>query len=198
MNTISIPVEVRSGRGKGAARRLRTTGRIPGVAYGTDMAPVALSLDPMSLALIGKSELRWNAPLTLTVDGGDTHLALVQEIDRHPLTRAALHVDFRIVAGDSEVTRKVPIRLLGESPGVQSGGAKLQHLRRSVRLRSAVQSIPADIQIDISTLDLGDKVMMSAVTLPAGCVLAEGDFAVVLCEGRTAKEEAAKEELVFL
>jgi len=198
MNTISIPVETRSGRGKGAARRLRTAGRIPGVAYGGEGEPIAISLDPKTLALVGRSELRWNAPVTLTVDGGSTHLALVQSVDRHPLTRAALHVDFRLVESDSEVTRKVPIRLQGSSPGVQSGGGKLQHLRRSVRLLSVVQSIPTEILIDISELDVGDKILMSAIALPAGCALAEGDFAVVLCEGRTAKEEAAKEELVFL
>ena len=151
----------------------------------------------MDKSPLTKSVLRWNAPVTLDLDDGTSRLALVQDIERHPLSRKYMHVDFRLVDEDSTVTRKIPVRLEGSSPGAAMGG-KLQHLRRFVRLRTVVSSIPEAIVVDISALDIGDKILMSSQDLPGGCVLDEGDFAVVICEGRTKKEEKQEEELVFL
>jgi large subunit ribosomal protein L25 len=197
MNTIPISVEARSGRGKGAARRLRSTGLIPAVAYGSGNDSLSLTLDPKALEAIPKSELRWNAPVLLKTSDGEGHLALVQDLERHPLSRAILHVDFRLVEGENKVSRKVPVRLSGPAKGELLGG-QVQHLRRFVRMVTQVSTIPAAIVVDITNLDMGEKILMSSCTLPDGCTLDEGDFAVVICEGRSTKEEEQKEELVFI
>ena len=197
MNTIPLSVEPRSGRGKGAARRLRSSGRIPGVAYGSGQESICLALDPTALGVLSKSELRWNSPLTLTTPDGEARLALVQDLERHPLSRKILHVDFRLVESDSVVSRKVLVQLAGPALG-EIGGGTLQHLRRYVRVLSTVSAIPAAVVVDVTQLDMGEKILMSTCPLPDGCSLDEGDFAVAICEGRTAQEETEAEELVFV
>ncbi len=94
MQTQSISARFRPGSGKGTARKLRAEGRIPVVVYGGGGDPIALDLDPRELTNLRKKQLGWNTPVSIAVDGGeDIQLALLKDVQRHPVSGDVIHAD---------------------------------------------------------------------------------------------------------
>ncbi len=167
----TIQAEARSEAGKGAARRTRRAGRIPAIAYGGGVDAVALSVDPRALRQLHKGVLGWNTPFMLTVDGSDdVGLAMLKDVQKHPTTGALLHADFVRLTADGVVEVNVPVRLLGKAPGIEEGG-KLNQPMRALVVRCLPSVIPDALEIDVSELDVGDKVMLSGVATPDGISL---------------------------
>ncbi len=185
----TIQAEARTDRGKGAARRTRTTGRIPAIAYGGGADAVALSLNPKDLRLLHKGELGWNTPFHLAVEGGDDlGLSMLKAVQKHPLSGELLHADFIRVQEDTPVTVKVPVRLTGKAPGVELGGKLAQPLR-DVYIACLPSAIPAAVVVDVSQMGVGDKVLLSSLPSTDGVtVLYRHDATVVnVVRGRVAK-----------
>lgn len=147
-----IEAQPRAGRGKGPARQLRREGKVPAVLYGNGIGSVALAVTPDSLAAVAKSPLGWNTPITLEVDGA-RHLAMIAEVQRHPVSRQVLHADFRAIREDEEVAVSVPLRVEGRSKGEQAGG-KLQLLARRIKVRCMPSRIPEAVVLDVTELDI--------------------------------------------
>jgi large subunit ribosomal protein L25 len=165
---VSLAARPRQGNGKGEARALRREGRIPAIAYGTDLQPTPLSVDSLELYHALHTDAGSNAILALDV-AGDTHLALAREIQRHPVRRDVLHVDFVTVSRNVKVSVDVPIHMEGaeEAPGTQEGGVISQELY-ALPVEVLPLEVPDSITIDVSAMVVGDTVRVADLTLPSG------------------------------
>jgi large subunit ribosomal protein L25 len=192
----ALVVEARTGTGKGVARRLRAGGRIPGVLYGRGREPLPIALDPRALERALRAGGA-NTLLDLTVAGraqqGET-VVLVKELQRDPLLGAILHADLYQVDLSRAVEVDVPIHLVGKARGIELGGI-LEHTLREVRLECLPRAIPEAIELDVSSLDIGDVLHVRDLPFPKDVTLVtDGDLSVVhvaLPAAEPAPEEAA-------
>ncbi|MGH3113470.1 MAG: 50S ribosomal protein L25, partial [Gaiellaceae bacterium] len=118
---IALAAQARARGGKGEARKLRRAGRVPAIAYGVGMEATSVSVDALELSRVLNTGAGANAVISLGLDGG-SQLVLAREIQRHPVRRSILHVDFVTVQADVKVEVDVPITIEGEAPGVEEGG----------------------------------------------------------------------------
>lgn len=168
MQAIALESSTREGSGKGPARRLRAAGRIPAVIYGHGIAaPLSVSLDPKALDEALLNPKAGNALFQIKVDGEHDHTVLVREVQRHPVSRAILHLDLVVTDLDATLTALVPLTFSGKSIGIVTGG-RLRTPYREIKLRAKPADIPAVIDIDITNLDQGDAINVSALALPEG------------------------------
>jgi large subunit ribosomal protein L25 len=164
-----LKADVREANGKGAARRLRASGLVPGVVYGRDLAPVAVSVDARELFHILHTDAGTNVLIDLQV-GKDHHLALPREIQRNHIKGQFIHVDFLEVRRDETITVDVPIELIGESHGVKEGGVVEHHLWE-VKVECLPTNVPDRIEADISALGIGEGLKVADLELPDGVTL---------------------------
>ena len=181
MSETALVVEARAGTGKGSARKLRAVGRIPAVLYGRGRDSLPLSLDPRALDRILRASGA-NTLLDLTVEGHpelkDT-VALVKELQRHPLRGTIVHADLYAVDLTRAVTVDVPVHLVGKPRGLDFGGI-LEHTLREIALECLPRAIPEAIEVEISHLEVGDVIHVRELQLPEGVTLiTDGDLGVV-------------------
>lgn len=192
MSNVEINAEVRSARGKGMARKLRRAGRIPAVLYSAIQESTALVLNPDDVELLRRQPLGWNTPVQLVVDGlAGTHLAMIKEMQRHPISRQLLHVDFLAIEATRRLEVEVYLQPVGVAKGMEFGGM-INQMRRTVMVRCLAADIPASIDVDITELDVGDKLFIDEVAFPEGVELLEEERFPVL--GITAKGMKAEED----
>ena len=199
----TIAVEIREGAGKGVARKLRAAGRVPAVLYGHGLASVRLSLDPSALEHVIKSS---DAGLnTLIALEGDASVAgktvLVKELQRDPVDRRMLHADLFEVDPRERITVSVPLQVVGTAPGVSLSGGLLDHSIREIELDCLPRAIPDTIEVDVSSLELGDSLHVRDLVLPEGVELkTDSDLSVISIVAPSVAEEpvaeAEEEELV--
>lgn len=166
MEAKALSTEPRSERGKNASRQLRARHMIPAVFYTRGVAPVALSVSPKELTAALSTEFRRNQLIKLQIDGQDWH-ALVQELQVDPVSRVPLHVDFYGLEPEAVIERMVPLRATGRAAGVIAGG-DLRVLYRQLAVRGPAMSIPADILVDVTPMQLGDVVRVKDLAVPQG------------------------------
>lgn len=166
METMALQAEVRTESGKGPARRLRLSGKVPAVVYGPGIEPTALTVNPTELLKGLRSKRGRNVAYDLTF-GGKTALVMVRDLEVDPVTRDLLHVDFLSVAPDKAVVVTVPLATTGRAKGVVKGG-QLNVTLRTVPLLSPPKVIPEEILLDVSGLDLGDLIAVKDLVLPEG------------------------------
>ncbi len=186
-----LNIELRDGRGKGAARKLRAAGRIPAICYGASDEARAVALDPRVLdRLIKTSAAGINTLFDLKGGGAlDGKRVLVKEIQRDPVTGAALHADLYAVDLDREVEVSVPYHLTGTAQGVKMGGI-VDHALREVEISCLPRWIPEEIRVDISQLEIGDSLHVRDIPLPENVTLvSDPDLSVVSIVAPTAVEE---------
>ena len=191
---ISLSAEPRLRAGKGPARATRRAGRIPAIVYGDHREPVLISLEPRELARHVARPGFFNHLVEISVDGA-THRTLPREVQYHPVTDAPLHLDFQRVGAGSQVTVAVPVVFINQeqSPGLRRGGI-LNVVRHEVEMVCSADSIPERIVADLTGLEIGDTLHISAVELPAQArpVIQERDFTIASIAASSAvREEAA-------
>lgn len=169
MAEVNLKAVRRTDTGKGAARRSRASGNVPGIIYGRGIEPIPLEVNRRELALAFNTDAGMNVLLDLEVDGDNT-LALAKEIQRDPVRGVVLHADFIKVDRKQQVEVEVPVHLTGESPGAKSGGVLEQPLF-AVMVRSIVTAVPESIDADISGLEIGDSLRLADVPAPEGAVI---------------------------
>lgn len=181
MSETALVVEAREAVGKGANRKLRVAGKAPAVLYGRGRNSLPLAIDPRALDKILRASGS-NTLLDLTVEGHaelKESVALVRELQRHPLRGDIVHVDFYEVDLSRAVTVDVPVHLVGKARGLEFGGI-LEHTLREVSLECLPRSIPEFIEVDISAMEVGDVVHVRELALPEGVsLLTDGDLGVV-------------------
>lgn len=167
MEAITLSSTRREGTGKGPNRRLRAENRVPAVVYGHGVASALnIAVDPKELLKALGNPKGLNAVIDLSLDG-DTKAVMIREVQRNPLSRAVIHVDFVVPDPAREIEADVPFETTGNSPGVQAGG-KLRIPQRTVRVRSLPRDVPAKVVGDVSSLELDDNLMISQLVLPEG------------------------------
>ncbi len=152
----------REGRGKNEARRLRASGQIPGVVYGSrtgNAAPegVAVAVDPKNLLRILHSDTGANTLISLRLDGGESRV-MVKEYQLDPVTRALLHADFYQLAMDKAIVVTVPIQLLGDAKGAKLQGGIVDFVNREIQVQCLPADIPEHIDVDVTDLVIGQAV----------------------------------------
>jgi large subunit ribosomal protein L25 len=194
---LKLEAEKREESGKGAARKLRAAGRVPAVLYGHGVGPVSLSVDAKDLFHVLHGSAGTNVLVDLRVDGAQ-HLSLPREIQRDHVRGRYLHVDFLAVRRDEKVTVSVPVRVVGESPGVKAGGV-IEHHLWELQVECLPGDVPDGIQANVSQLQVGDSLRVSDLASPPGVTiltpLEESVLSVVIPQVRVVEEvEAAAAE----
>jgi large subunit ribosomal protein L25 len=194
----SLNVELRDATGKGVARKLRAAGRIPGICYGQDRTQ-PISLDPKALdRLIRSSASGMNTLIDLKVGGGgdfDGKKVLLKEMQRDPVNNAPLHADFFALDMTHRIEVAVPIHATGIPVGVSMSGGILDQALREIHLECLPYSIPEEIRVDVSQLEIGMSLHVRDLVLPEGVELrSDGDLSVVSVVAPKAIEEAAPTE----
>ncbi len=164
MKTVTIDAMPREDTGKGSARSSRREGRIPGVVYGQG-TNIPLSIDRRNFirALIAaKGE---NLIFDLTFPGKEPMKAIAREIQHHPVSRSALHVDFQHIDMSKPIHISVVVNLIGEPEGVKTFGGILEQPARTVEVSCLPDRIPSSIEMDVSQMLIGDSLHLS--DLPA-------------------------------
>ncbi len=193
METTTLQAEVRAGRGKGPARRLRAQGKLPAVVYGPGIEPTPLTVDPEALEGHLRAAYGRNTLFNLAFEGKEV-VAMVKDIVVEPVGRALLHVDFVTIDPSKEVIVDVPFTTHGRPAGVVAGGL-LNIARRTVRLRCKPADIPAIIDVDVEHLNMFETFSVKDLPLADGVVAIQDPeltLAIVM-EDKAAKRLAAKE-----
>jgi large subunit ribosomal protein L25 len=195
MAEIVLKAETGRPTGSAATRRLRASGRIPGVVYGGGIDPVPLAVDWRELRAALTTDKGLNAVVTLAVDG-DQHMTIIKDLQRHPVRRDVLHVDFLVVERDKPVQAEVPIQLEGEPTKVHQERGVVEQLLHALTIYAKPAAIPGHLSVDVSELEIGDTITVADLALPAGVTTeVEDDHAVVTAQiTRAAEAEEAEAE----
>ncbi len=168
-STTKLNVTSRAADGSRAARRLRRSGRVPGIVYGGGAEAIGIEVDARELrhALAGAG-----AVLDLSVDGGKATPVVLKDAQRNPVRGETSHVDLLRVRLDEKIRSVVPIELAGveESPGVKAGGV-LEQITRELEVEALPTAIPESIVHEVGEMDIGDTITLSALAAPEGVTL---------------------------
>lgn len=193
---IVLNVDVREGTGRGNARETRRQGRVPAVLYGGEKAPVAISIDKKTIIQALKSGKFISHTVTLE-HKGERQLVFAQDIQFHPVTDEPTHLDLYRVDPGQIIRVAVPVHVTGQgvSPGVKRGGA-MNIVRHEVWLYAPADAIPEHLEADVSTMEIGDALKISAIPLPEGVrpTIEGRDFTIITIAGRKAKDDVAEDK----
>lgn len=189
MEVGKLTVTLRNTTGhKGAARKLRAEGKVPGVCYGASpegrIEPLPIIVDVKQLRGALDPVRKHNTVIDLTIEGGSAPRslhALVKDYQLDPVRRAITHVDLIAVDPNKEVASTVPLEFVGKPKGAIDGG-QIRIVLRTLELRAKPSDIPVKITVDVSPLGIGDVIHVSALALPTGVTPITGrDLAVATC-----------------
>jgi large subunit ribosomal protein L25 len=153
--------------GSAASRRLRATGKVPVVLYGRGAEPAPLTVDWRDLRAALTTDKGLNALITVTVNGTSTKV-IVKEMQRHPVRRDVLHVDFLSVDVDKPITTDVPIVLEGEPIKVLREQGVVEHTLNAIVVHAKPDAIPGHLAVDVSDLEIGHTITVADLVLPEG------------------------------
>jgi large subunit ribosomal protein L25 len=197
MELAKVNVDVRSAAKKGAARRVRGGGQVPGVLYGRKREPIAVTFNEKELLSSLDKDKKKNTVLKLTVRAGgksEEVTAMVRDAQINPLSRRLVHVDFLAVDLNAEVRVSVPLVLTGKPVGVTNGG-NLHQSMHLVPIAAKPAQIPTKLEVDVSALDIGDALHVSDLKLGEGVRVAldakEAIASVVAPKAEKVEEVAA-------
>lgn len=166
MPDIMLTAELGRASGTRASRRLRGSGRIPGVLYGHGMEPLSVSVVARELRVALTGEAGTNALLTLQADG-ESYLTLARVLQRDPVLGTVTHVDFQIVRRDEVISAEVPVTLVGEATEVAHGDGMVEQQLFMLPVRALPAAIPTGIEADVSSLAIGGSIRVADLVLPA-------------------------------
>jgi large subunit ribosomal protein L25 len=209
METMELKALTRQEAGKGPARRLRASGLIPAVFYGSGVQARRLSVNNREMLKLLK-EREGSIFIKLKVgDGGkeEEHLSMIKEIQMSPSGRGILHVDFYEIRMDHKLIIDVPIHFVGQPVGVVINGGELLYLKREVKISGFPSVLPEFVQVDISGLDIADSIKVGDIPLVEGVEAVDAkDIAIAsvaapraaeTTEGAVVEEEATAEPEVI-
>jgi len=196
LEKIELKATVRKTVGNGPARELRRQGMIPAVLYGPKAEPIMLSVVIRELEYILKSGNIGQLLLNLVIHNGkkQSKTAMIKELQTQPVSGALLHIDFYEVAMDQKIKISIPVVTTGEAVGVDLGGI-LQVVRHEIDVFCYPNKIPESIEVDISTMEIGDSLHIGDISLDEAIELAdEANFTVVTVLSPKVEEEEVEEE----
>jgi len=174
MKSVPLNAYPRTAARRSGVKKLRENGRVPAVIYGRIGQPQNLELNTKEIETVIHHSISENVLVDLSVaqdKARPKRLALVQEVQHHPIDGAVLHVDFHEVAENEHVTITVPVEATGEATGVKNGGGTLEHVLHRLKVRALPKDLPEVIHVDVSALEVGKSVHIGEITAPAGVEL---------------------------
>lgn len=195
MEEIVLAADTGRNSGTRSSKRLRTTGSIPGVLYGLSDDSIPLSVKWPELRLALTTDAGVNAVIQLEVDG-KRHMSIVKDIQRHPVKRNVMHVDFLRIDPNQKVTVDVPVIMIGDALEVTQANGMVDQNLFLLTVDAPPMSIPNELEVDISNLTVGDAIRVADIGLPEG-VTTEADPEETVAVGmitRSTLEAMAAEE----
>ncbi|MEX0906906.1 MAG: 50S ribosomal protein L25/general stress protein Ctc [Gemmatimonadota bacterium] len=164
----TLKAQPREGTGKSVTRKMRASGRVPAVVYGHGEETRLVSVDAHELDLLFK-RVHWeNTLIEIDIEGEKAAVrTLVKEVQAHAHRPFVFHVDFQQIHAGELLHVEVPIRLIGNAPGLKNGGVMMQTIT-DLQIRCTPDNIPEFINVDVSGLEIGDAVHLADVELPQG------------------------------
>jgi large subunit ribosomal protein L25 len=161
-----LRAEPRNEKGKGPARRLRATGRVPATLYGAGVEPTSIHVSALDLLHIFHAMGQASVLVDLKLDGQE-YLTIAREIQRDLIHSRFIHVDFMAVRRDEKITVNIELHEIGDSVGVHAGGV-IEHHLREVEVESLPANVPQRIEFDITSLKIGESLRVGDLTPPEG------------------------------
>lgn len=203
MKPVSLTVYPRTETGRNSVKHLRAQSRIPAVIYGDNVENQNLELPTKVMEQLIHHSFSEIILIDMEIDGDARakRLALVKQVQHHPLNRDILHVDFQEVSEDKKVAVSVPIETKGEPVGVKTGGGTLEHVLFNVRVQGLPLQLPEVIYLDVSDLDISHALTIGDIPIPEGIEIL-GDKSIPVAtvkpprvseDEETGAEEAAEE-----
>lgn len=201
----TLKANKREESGTNVSRRLRREGIVPAVVYGAAQRTYAVQVDARQFGDVLRDQSSGNFLLNLEIEGAEekTKLAMVQSIQKNPLTGDLIHIDFQAVKADETIHASLPVELLGTSVGVKGGGV-LEHQLHSIEVHCRPANLPERLELDISALQIGDALHVSDLVMPEGVEThVDGEVVVVIiteprvaAAGTEGGEEGAEPEVL--
>ena len=186
MATAQLSATVRTVAGKGTARKLRAAGDVPAIIYGHGREPQSLAINAHILTRLLEKISYTTTVIELDVNGKMAR-TLIRELQRHPVKRNILHVDFQELVAGEKVTVRVPLKFVGTPEGVRTGGGILDETIRELHISVDPVDIPNHIDVDVSALQVGKSLHVRDVVVPAGITVLD-DMAGTICVCMIPKE----------
>src|SRR5271170_3299781 len=199
MKSVALKAYPRSQVQRAEVKKLRASGRVPATIYGRQAKPQNLEINAKEISDLIHHSISENLLVDLSVenDARAKRLALVQEIQHHPVDGKVLHVDFHEVAENEKVTVHVPVETTGEAVGVKTGGGVLEHVLFKLKVRCLPKDLPEQIVVDVTSLEIGQSIHIGGVKAPGGVeILGDKHITVVAVAAPRAEEEVVVAEAV--
>lgn len=187
MATANLDAKPRTERGTGVARKLRQSGQVPAIIYGHGREPQSLSIDTRELERLLDRVAFASTVIELAIDGRSAR-TLIRELQRHPVKKSILHVDFQELVAGEKVTVSIPLVFTGSAAGVREGGI-LDQVMHELTIRVDPSNIPNHVDVDVSPLAIGHSIHVNELKVPEGVeVLDEEDATVCTVSAPRASE----------
>ena len=167
-NQLELAADPTRATGSGPSGRLRRTGNVPATVYGLGTDPVSVSVAWRELRRCLITEAGTNAIINLDV-AGTKYLSMVKEIQRHPVRREVIHVDFLAVDPNKPVHVEIPVVVTGEAKKVANLQGMVDQQLFKIQIAALPNAIPATVHVDISDLEIGSVITVDSIVMPAGC-----------------------------
>jgi len=197
MKSVPLNAFPRSLGRRAGAKKLRSEGRIPAVIYGGKAKPQSVEVNAREIGELITHSVSENLLVDLAIkdDANPKRLALVQEVQHHPLSGHVLHVDFHEVSPTEKVTIMVPVETVGEAAGVKNSGGVLEHVLFKLKVRALPKDLPEQVVIDVTALELNKTIHIGEIKAPEGVeILGDKNIPVVSVAVPRAEEEPAAAE----
>jgi large subunit ribosomal protein L25 len=166
-----LTAQKRTEIGRNAIKKVKNDGMVPGVIYGSNLEPINLQINGRELLSLLSHASGENILVELEIQDGSEKqnaLAMIQEIQHHPLQRQILHVDFHAVSANETVSAEIPIETTGEAVGVKVQGGLLEHILRYLEVECLPGDLPQIIEVDVTNLEVGQSLHVRELNLPPG------------------------------
>lgn len=186
MKTILLKGELRDGLGSGSSKQLRNEGKVPCVMYG-----LGENLNFAVYAADFKNLVYTPNVYKVRIDvAGKSYEAVLQEIQFHPVSDAIIHVDFLAVSADKPVVMEIPVKVVGNSPGVRAGGKLVKKINK-LKVRGLIANLPDYIDVSIDTLEIGQSAKVKDLSVTGFDILDAKENAIVTVKTTRALMQAS-------
>jgi large subunit ribosomal protein L25 len=193
---VKLKAQMRTVLGRNAIKKIKKEGLVPGVVYGSQAEPMALQVEARDLTNVLAHASSEHVLVELEIADGNqstNRLALIQEVQHHPLRRELLHVDFHAVSTTEKITSEVPIEAVGDALGVRTFGGLLEYSLRTLEVECFPQDLPDIVRVDVSNLNIGESLHVRDIPLPTGVeAITDGDLTVVSVVASRVGEEVVE------
>jgi large subunit ribosomal protein L25 len=193
---VKLKAQMRTVLGRNAIKKIKKEGLVPGVVYGSQAEPMALQVEARDLTNVLAHASSEHVLVELEIADGNQNtnrLALIQEVQHHPLRRELLHVDFHAVSTTEKITSEVPIEAVGDALGVRTFGGLLEYSLRTLEVECFPQDLPDIVRVDVSNLNIGESLHVRDIPLPTGVeAITDGDLTVVSVVASRVGEEVVE------